>query len=683
MRLIDLEAAKYENQVQVELRKHVSSRIDKLGKEKKYSRALSYFASSLMGKRAQSRQWIDITCVSLAELPAKANDVRIRHTLESMSQNLSTLLDGKWVKIFNSCGPRGEDVKEMLRVLVLTYEDPSEAELGVLVGMPDTEDNRKALKQRVEDCRPLLSVKRSSKGDTRVAFMNVVVKDHLRENAAKLLGLDEEATKWQQGMLGYRCFDHIVEAFREAHEELADGGGNVQEGQNQGEVHSQEPAGSSLSEKPGSTGDPSLPEYGGDGMTNEATPNHDEDENGSDGIVYSEEDYESDTDWEIEEAEEAASPDADLNAEEDVEEKPKVLPYAVKHWLHHSSKATREMAEQLSKETFFWSPSSTVRSKWFKLYRDYTEMLKQPVFEDYNPDSATAIHVAATAGFSQLVDALFRNGYKDLRDTRDNMDNSPLHLAAFLGRPNIVDVLIDAGADVNDGSDKGEDTPLHAAAGKGNVGLMTRLLNHGADVNAVSKNNGPVLNAAIFSGSMQAVKFLMEKGVSLTERTAEERYPYALSLAAILLPDLSMFDHLVKSCGNKLPPIGYSEALVVSAGAGRLGVFDRLIEYEHPQEILQEALELAVLQENWDIILSLLDKKKGLNCDELFVDIASGYEEKDRVLAAIWAHTSGSVPIDKINKSLYKATDNEKKLMVKFLLEDCKADPNASDADWE
>ena len=209
VRLIDLEDEKYGTQVQLELRKHAYTQVRALSDEKKYNKAAAYFASSLIGKRAQNTQWIDITCVYLKELPKDENELTVRQVLQEMPQDLGVLLDRAWIQVFTLNAPDAEKIKEMLRVLVLTYEDPTEPELGVLAGL---QEDQGALRQLVEKCKPLLVFKRRGPTDVRrISFMNVVVKTLLLENASKLLGLTKEATEWYHGVLSLRSLTHLME----------------------------------------------------------------------------------------------------------------------------------------------------------------------------------------------------------------------------------------------------------------------------------------------------------------------------------------------------------------------------------------------------------------------------------------------------------------------------------------
>lgn len=413
VRLIDLEDPRYENQVQLELRRHAQKKVAALGSEKKYNKALAYFASSLIGKRAQNTQWIDITCVQLAELAENENDLKVRRVLKGVPQDLKALLDRAWLQVFNSNDDGAEKIKEMLRALVLVYEDPTDAELALLAGLSDSNEHRAEIRASVEMCKPLLTLKRSGKAEYTVSFMNMVVKRHLQENSRTLLGLSDEETKWQHGMIALRCFAHLTDRLSqpdpEKEEETTDG---------KGATDAEEPQAAN----DGAEGDDE--EKGNENEDGEGQG--DQDEEGENGEEHGE-------DWEDEEGYEEyeeVDEDSDWSEEtpkEDVDSQPeepkatKTLGYTVKHWLHHASKATLEIAEDLSLEEDFWKPDSDVRRRWLAEYNLLTND-----FEDFDLSTLTALHVAASIGFTQLVASLMKHGHDKEKDQRDSLANTPV-----------------------------------------------------------------------------------------------------------------------------------------------------------------------------------------------------------------------------------------------------------------
>jgi len=93
---------------------------------------------------------------------------------------------------------------------------------------------------------------------------------------------------------------------------------------------------------------------------------------------------------------------------------------------------------------------------------------------------------------------------------------TPLHDAAWSGHGEIVELLLDRGANVNARGGKYEDyhtTPLHLAAREGHSEITTLLLNHGADLNAEdSSGDTPLLdvlgNDPFTAGLWQLVDYL-------------------------------------------------------------------------------------------------------------------------------------------------------------------------------
>ncbi|KAF6819564.1 multiple ankyrin repeats single kh domain-containing protein [Colletotrichum sojae] len=644
IRLIDLEDDKYCDQVQLELRRTAQEKVQELGSAKKYNKALTYFASSLIGKRASNSQWIKLSCMQLAELPEAESDLKIRHMLEGMPQELKALLDAAWSQIFRANEKDADKIRELLRTLVLTFEEPTEDELVVLAGFPATEEGKAELQDLVNKCRPLLMVKRSGKSENTIGFMDRVVKEHLleKQTSKKTLGMSGDENKWQHGIIALRCLVHIKEKLGfppvdKPTEDSDDGdeGSGIHEDEDDGEQDDEE----------------------------EQTDDHD------DASESEEEDSDDDTDWDDDEDDMYNYHMEDDEIEEAQTLVGLVLPYTVKHWLHHASKATLEIAEDLSDDDF-WQKESHIRYRWLLVFVYTTKVLA-----GFEAKHLTALHIAAAVGFKQLVSALIQNGHEDEINKRDQLDNTPLHFAAYIGRPNIVDELLKRGADIDDGIEISVQTPLHMAANAGHVKIMNKLIQKGANANAIASDIGPVMNAAISSGNPDAVRLLVEKNVSLAVEDDSIDSPLAL---AGLHADLSMFEYLTKTYADKLPPKEFDKAFVKAAVAGRVDVFNKLMTYPHSRECFQDALDAATEEENWDVIMILLEQRLDLDCNGLFHQAATTAEHQDKVLEAVWKYTKGNVSKETLNNSLYEATDLEKESTVRLLLESFGVDPNAT-----
>ncbi|KAL8649382.1 MAG: hypothetical protein Q9226_005596 [Calogaya cf. arnoldii] len=102
---------------------------------------------------------------------------------------------------------------------------------------------------------------------------------------------------------------------------------------------------------------------------------------------------------------------------------------------------------------------------------------------------------------------------------------APLHLAAMQGNPDIVQLLIDHGADINiatslRGDDmerkyNGQRTPLHWACDRGHESCVRLLIKHGAEVNANNYSNRTPLLDALTGSHVSISKFLLENGASV------------------------------------------------------------------------------------------------------------------------------------------------------------------------
>jgi ankyrin repeat protein len=113
-----------------------------------------------------------------------------------------------------------------------------------------------------------------------------------------------------------------------------------------------------------------------------------------------------------------------------------------------------------------------------------------------------------------LIDAVSPDGF------------SPLGLAAFFGREETVDFLLQAGADVNARSRNTMSVaPLHSAVAARNAGIVRALLDANADVDPVQQGGFTPLHGAATSGDIEIARLLMEAGADPSARTDEGKTP--------------------------------------------------------------------------------------------------------------------------------------------------------------
>lgn len=109
---------------------------------------------------------------------------------------------------------------------------------------------------------------------------------------------------------------------------------------------------------------------------------------------------------------------------------------------------------------------------------------------------ATALWYATLSGRAEVVQLLVDHGANP--DVQEQVaQSSPLDTAASLGHIGVVEVLLEAGADVEIASPTG--TPLHSAAYSQHADIADLLLRHGADVNAADANDVTPLHLAAAS----------------------------------------------------------------------------------------------------------------------------------------------------------------------------------------
>jgi ankyrin repeat protein len=125
------------------------------------------------------------------------------------------------------------------------------------------------------------------------------------------------------------------------------------------------------------------------------------------------------------------------------------------------------------------------------------------------PESAREIIKAAKSGDAERIRVLLAKD-KALIGARDKDGSTPLHCAVWKGHQQVVEVLLEAGADANaqNENDHWGTTPLHAAAHADQALIAQLLIDYGADVNATDREGRTPMFHTTFHKARAVVKVL-------------------------------------------------------------------------------------------------------------------------------------------------------------------------------
>jgi ankyrin repeat protein len=132
----------------------------------------------------------------------------------------------------------------------------------------------------------------------------------------------------------------------------------------------------------------------------------------------------------------------------------------------------------------------------------------------HSTDGWTPLHLAAFFGRKDLAQSLIERGAEvDARST-NVMKNTPLHAATAGKKAELAKLLLEEGANAN-ARQEGGWTALHGAAQNGDRETVEVLLAHNADLKARADNNQGPLDLALQKGHADVASMLQQLGAEL------------------------------------------------------------------------------------------------------------------------------------------------------------------------
>lgn len=158
-----------------------------------------------------------------------------------------------------------------------------------------------------------------------------------------------------------------------------------------------------------------------------------------------------------------------------------------------------------------------------------------------------ALHIAAAMGRHEIVDFLLQIGM-DVNDV-DDSGYTPLHWATQEGKLDVVELLVRKKANL-EAKDNNGFAPIHIAASEGHIEIMKLFINNNVDVNIKCDGDGhsTALHKACSYNNIEIAKLLIMNNANLDDRDDDGRTPL---FYAVMYVYFDLIELLLKYGANK------------------------------------------------------------------------------------------------------------------------------------
>lgn len=198
------------------------------------------------------------------------------------------------------------------------------------------------------------------------------------------------------------------------------------------------------------------------------------------------------------------------------------LSYSAEHWPEHVRELPLDAEHRLAAQIDQLCDVSSARfTLWYPtLWRSVMGGLPEA---DMSP-----ICLAAFNGHRNALQRAIAGDKKRI-NAQDDIGSHALYWASLQGYIDIVQLLIDGGADTNALGKNGHYHSLHAVSITGNTEIAQLLLSNGADVNLQGTDMSP-LHIASSQGHLELVRLLIDNGANVNAQDRLRRTPLPSAL---------------------------------------------------------------------------------------------------------------------------------------------------------
>ncbi|KAJ7499632.1 ankyrin repeat-containing domain protein [Mycena latifolia] len=283
------------------------------------------------------------------------------------------------------------------------------------------------------------------------------------------------------------------------------------------------------------------------------------------------------------------------------------LAYCHYLFLHAAGEPEEHLADEIIKglkavelwRRYLWEYMNTN-------FLDFNSLLPPWSYPDW-PSSASPLWISAASNLRHIAWRLLTEG----KGSGEVNNPAVLHVASYYGHLEMVQLLIEHGADVN-ARDGG--TALQEASYMGHEPVVRLLVERNADVDAQGGHYGTALQAAASAGQERVVGLLLEHGADVNIQGGW----YGTALQAAAFRRYEAVARLLITHGADINAQGgrYGTALRAASGQGHEGIIRLLIQHGADVNFygaLGTALDAALYWGHQAAVHTLLDNGADVN----------------------------------------------------------------------